>query len=158
MHDGVVVVLLIWAAAIAWNDWHRHRVPNAYLLLLLVPAVLALAVNRQGLLGVAVWPSVMGLLLAAVLLPGYALGFMGAGDVKFAGCLGLLLGPWATVKMLLIFALTLGLVSAVLLWLHRVNHESRQRRIAVAPALVLGFAVQVLFPQWWPWQGSIWTG
>ncbi|MGH8540285.1 MAG: prepilin peptidase [Stenotrophobium sp.] len=148
----------IWAAAIAWSDWRYLKVPNVLLVLLLVPAVLALAVNRHGLLGVAVWPSLAGLLIAVVLLPGYALGYMGAGDVKFAGCLGLLLGPWATVKMLLVFAIALGLTAAALLWIHRASAGSRQRRIAAAPALVLGFAVQLLFPQWLPWHGWVWSG
>ncbi|MGH8460212.1 MAG: prepilin peptidase [Stenotrophobium sp.] len=147
------VVLGIWACVIAGYDWRQHRIPNVGLLLVLVPALLALAINSKGLLGVAVWPSVEGLLLAGILLPGYVLGRMGAGDVKFAGCLGLLLGPWATVKMLLVFAIALGLVSLVMLLHTRWSDDSRTRRIAAAPALVLGFMMQLFFPQWLPWNG-----
>ena len=143
----------IWACAIAGYDWYQHRIPNAGLLLLLIPASLVLVMNGKGLLGVAVWPSVAGLLMAGILLPGYVLGRMGAGDVKFAGCLGLLLGPWATVKMLLVFAITLGLVSALMLLHTRGSAESRRHRIAAAPALVLGFLAQLCFPQWLPWNG-----
>lgn len=138
---------------IAGYDWRQHRIPNVGLLLLLVPASLALVVDGKGLLGIAVWPSVAGMLMAGILLPGYVLGRMGAGDVKFAGCLGLLLGPWATVKMLLVFAIALGLVSLVMLLHARWSAESRTRRIAAAPALVLGFIVQLCFPQWLPWSG-----
>lgn len=149
----MIWVLGGWACIIAGYDWRQRRIPNVGLVLVLVPALLTLVVNGKGLLGVELWPSLAGMLVAGVLLPGYALGHMGAGDVKFAGCLGLLLGPWATVKMLLVFAIALGLVSLVQLLNARWSAESRSKRIAAAPALVLGFVVQLCFPQWLPWGG-----
>jgi prepilin peptidase CpaA len=150
----VIFALAIWACVIAGFDWRQRRIPNVALLLLLVPALLALAVNGKGLLGVSAGASALGLLVGGgILLPGYVLGRMGAGDVKFAGCLGLLLGPWATVKMLLVFAIALGLVSLAMLLHARWRPGSGTRRIAAAPALVLGFIVQLGFPQWLPWNG-----
>lgn len=136
--------LACWAAAIAWNDWRSHRVPNAALVLVLVPAVLALVVNGKGLLDVAVLPSLMGLFLAgAILLPGYAMGKMGAGDVKFAACIGLLLGPLAAVQVLLMFAITLGVLSAAIWFYHRRKPDQGKQRIAAAPALALAFVAQL---------------
>jgi prepilin peptidase CpaA len=136
--------LAIWAAAIALKDWRSHRVPNAALLLLLVPAVLALVVNGRGLLNVAVVPSLIGFFIAGgVLLPGYAMGKMGAGDVKFAACMGLLLGPLAAFQVLLMFAITLGLLSAAIWAYHRKVPGKGKQRIAAAPALALAFVAQL---------------
>lgn len=88
-----------WAGAIAWKDWASRRIPNAALALVLIPAALAVAVNGQGLLGEGILGSGLGMLIAlGVLLPGYASGRLGAGDVKFAACLGFLLGPWRTAE------------------------------------------------------------
>lgn len=136
--------LAIWAAAIAWKDWRSHRVPNAALVLVLVPAVLALLINGKGLLDVAGLPSLLGFLVGGgILLPGYAMGKMGAGDIKFAACIGLLLGPQATFKMLLIFAIVLGALSGAVWIYHQRVPGVGQRRIAAAPALAVGFIIQL---------------
>jgi prepilin peptidase CpaA len=144
-------VLGLWAAAVAWTDWRSHKVPNGVLVLLLVPALLVLIVNGKGLLGVALLPSLAGLLIGGgILLPGYALGMMGAGDIKFSASIGLLLGPLATVKMLLVFGIALGALSAGC-WLYNRGAPDRgKRRIAAAPALALGFISQ-LFAEQWSW-------
>jgi prepilin peptidase CpaA len=114
------------------------------LVLVLVPAILCLIVNRHGLMQVSVINSLLGLLIAGgVLLPGYALGQMGAGDVKFAAVLGFLLGTSEVLKMLLIFGVLLGLLSALMLWRSRWEPQSRKRRIAAAPALAVGFISQL---------------
>lgn len=143
------IILVAWVLAIAWCDWQYRRVPNVILVLLLVPAVLALILNGTGLIGVERWPSFMGFLLAGgVLLPGYALGKMGAGDVKFAACLGLLLGGlWPTVRMMLVFGITLGALSVLMLWYYRKDPDAAKRRIAAAPALAVGFASQLFADQ-----------
>ena len=136
--------LAFWAAAVAWKDWRSHRIPNVALVLVLVPAVLSLLLNGRGLLGVAAWPSVLGLLLAGgVLLPGYALGKMGAGDIKFAACMGLLLGPLMTFRMLLVSAIVLGALSGAAWMYSRHVPDAGRQRIAAAPALAAGFMVQL---------------
>jgi len=138
--------LVIWAAAIALKDWYSHRIPNVALVLLLVPAVLSLVVNGVGLLALPVVPSLLGFLLGGgILLPGYVLGKMGAGDVKFAACIGLLLGPQSTCKMLLMFAIALGALSAAVWLYHRQVPGSGKRRIAAAPAMAAAFIVQLLW-------------
>ena len=138
--------LSVWAGWMAWHDWRKHRIPNVGLVLVLVPALLCLAINRQGLLHAAIIDSFLGFLAAGgILLPGYALGYMGAGDVKLAALMGLLLGALPALKMLLIFALVLGAMSVVVIWRYRQQSQSRKRRIPAAPALLLGFSSQLFF-------------
>lgn len=138
--------LVTWAAAIALKDWQSHRIPNVALVLLLVPAVLALVVNGVGLLMLPPVPSLLGFLLGGgILLPGYVLGKMGAGDVKFAACIGLLLGPQSTCKMLLMFAIALGVLSAAVWAYQRRVPDGGKRRIAAAPAMAAAFIVQLLW-------------
>ncbi len=137
--------LAIWAAAIAWKDWQSHRVPNVALVLVLVPALLAVIVNGKGLLNVAALPSLIGFLVGGgILLPGYALGKMGAGDIKLAACMGLLLGPAAILEVLLLFAMLVGALSAAAWLYYRRVPDKGKQRIAAVPALALAFIAQLL--------------
>ena len=134
----------VWAGAVAWSDLRQRRVPNVLLILMLVPAVLAVAINGQGLLGKGVLASMAGMLVAGLpLLPGYASGQMGAGDVKFAACLGWLLGPAGAVELLLVSALLIGLASAALLQWR--GAAVRKARLPVAPMFSLAFWVQLFY-------------
>lgn len=146
---AISCVLGAWAGAVAWSDFRSHRIPNALLLLLLVPAVLAVVVNGNGLLNMSALSSISGLLIAGLpLLPGYAMGQMGAGDVKFAACLGGLLGAGGALEMLLSTAVLLGLVSAAVLWYS--GKSARQRRLPVAPLFATAFGAQLLLGRWLP--------
>ncbi|NIC07545.1 A24 family peptidase [Billgrantia bachuensis] len=82
-------LLLVWCAA-AW-DIRTHRIPN-----LLVLAGAAVGFLLQGwAAGIGgVLAAIYGLLVGlAILLPGYLMGFTGAGDVKFMAAIGTFLGP-----------------------------------------------------------------
>jgi prepilin peptidase CpaA len=117
--------LVVWALAIAAGDFARGRISNLILLMLLVPAGLALAFNQQGLLGVAPAMSLLGLgLPLLLLLPAYAWGWLGAGDVKLASVMGLVLGPWPMATVLLFAALLLGAVSW---WMLAMRKQERVR-------------------------------
>jgi len=133
-------VLALWAALIAGRDLAVRRIANAALILVLAPALLALALNEQGLLGADRLSSLLGLGLALTLtLPGYALGQLGAGDAKFAAVLGLLLGVQAIAACLLAAALILGLMAAV----SALARGERAARMPTAPALALAFAASL---------------
>lgn len=141
-HAAAGIALGVWAATVVWFDLTRRRVPNALLILLLVPAILAVTVNGHGLLGADAASSAEGFLVGGLpLLPGYALGQMGAGDVKFSASLGLLLGPGGALEVLLLGALALGLVSAAMLFAS--GGALRHRRIATAPMLAGAFGLQL---------------
>lgn len=138
----VSVLLGIWALAVGVYDFARRKIPNLALLLVLVPAVLALVVNGRGLLGSPPGSALAGFALALLLfLPGYALGKMGAGDVKFAACLGLLLGLGRTAEMLLIAGIGLGVTSVV--WLKYFAGD-RKTRFPAGAAFAVAFCAELV--------------
>ena len=146
----VTAILLLWSLAIAVIDWRQRRVPNALLLLLLVPAIVLLLLQGKGPLAVA-WPaSLLGLAVGFVVtLPGYVVGKLGAGDVKLAAVLGFVQGWPQVAWTLMAAALMLGAMSLAVV-MHFGFANARLVRIPAAVALAGGFAV-VLMAQQWGW-------
>lgn len=141
---AVSCALGAWAAAVAGADLYSRRVPNPLLVVLLVPALASLAWNGQGLLGANIMQSLIGALVAGVsLLPGYATGQLGAGDVKFAGSAGLLLGGTGAAELVLTGALLLGCASAVILALRKWSALRVPARIPASPAFAAAFVAQL---------------
>lgn len=137
----VVALLAVWAAAISVSDWVSRRVPNAALLLMIVPAVLALMIQGQGLLGESRLGSAGGMLIGfALTFPGYLLRSLGAGDVKFAAVAGLLLGVSRACEMMLGASLLMGALAVIMLS----RHLPRQTRFPAAPMLALAFVTEML--------------
>jgi prepilin peptidase CpaA len=86
---------LLWLLCVAVYDFRERRVPNW---LVLSGAIAALAVIGFGAqpFGVSWTAALAGAASGfGFLLLFYAMGLMGAGDVKFAGALGLWVGLWA---------------------------------------------------------------
>lgn len=138
----VETALGLWAAIISWYDWKQRRVPNLALVLVLVPAALALILQPQGLLGAARASSLGGMALGfALTLPGYVVKRFGAGDVKFAAVLGLLLGTTRGFEMVLWSSILMGLTAAGLYYLSAAH---RRHKFAAAPMLALAFVVEML--------------
>ncbi|WP_242612643.1 A24 family peptidase [Corticibacter populi] len=109
---------LIWLAAIAATDLRLRKVRNWMVLLGLATGLAALFSSAQPF-QVSPWGGLLGAVVAfAALLPFYALGWMGAGDVKFAAVAGLWLGfSPALLAVWLIGSLLAGAHGlAVVLW------------------------------------------
>lgn len=110
---------LLWLLCVAVYDFRKRRVPNW---LVLSGAVLALAI-----LGLGAQPFGVGWTAALAgaasgfgfLLLFYAMGLMGAGDVKFAGALGLWVGTSALVPIWIIASLFAGMHGALWFVLQR---------------------------------------
>lgn len=115
MQDLVLGTLVLWAVAIAVMDWRQRKVPNALLLALLLPAVAVLLVTGRSLLSAHWLSSLIGMAVGfAVTLPGYAVSKFGAGDVKLAAVLGLVVG-WPLVAWVLVAtALLIGAASLLM--------------------------------------------
>jgi len=108
-------IYLMWLLAIAIHDFRQRRVPNW---LVLAGALLALVALALGAAPVEQeWAAaLLGAGLGfGVLLLFYASGVMGAGDVKFAGALGLWIGSSALLPVWLLASLFASLHAV--LWL-----------------------------------------
>jgi len=88
--------LLLLLLAVLTCDWRQRRVPNRLMLAGAVAGAAVLLLHDAHPLGVGPWQALAGMLVGFFfLLPFYPLGWMGAGDVKFAGVLGLWFGVQA---------------------------------------------------------------
>lgn len=109
MNLGVdtIAIVLLGVAACVW-DIRTRRIPNALTLGGAV-AALAMQISIGGLDGgmTALGGWALGLVL---FLPLFALGGMGAGDVKLLAAFGAWMGPWNTVQT----ALAAGVIGGVL--------------------------------------------
>ncbi|MBI2383575.1 MAG: prepilin peptidase [Gammaproteobacteria bacterium] len=129
--------LAAWALAVAGTDFVRRRIPNLLLAAVLLPAAVALVVNGRGLLDAEPVTSLLGLAGGLLLLlPAYAAGWLGAGDVKLGAGLGLLLGAAGLLVCLLVAAAVLGGLSALRL-------ARRDGRVPAGPALAAGFLTAI---------------
>lgn len=121
---GTALGALLGAAV--WHDVRTRRIPNG---LVLGGALAGLALNAALPAGASLFadpPGGLGLLASlaglglglATLLPMYALGAMGAGDVKLMAMVGAFLGPDGVLGAALLSLLTGGVLAlAMALWM-----------------------------------------
>ncbi len=109
-HLLLPLAIALW---IAWGDLRTYRIPN----------YLTLGAALAGLLYQAVFHGASGLGSGALglalgfflLMPVYALGGLGAGDVKALAALGTWLGPWLTLMLFCYMAVAGGLMALAVL-------------------------------------------
>ncbi len=133
--NAISIAVMGWAAVCGLQDLWRLKVSNVLTLGMWLVAGLAL-LSGQTLLGLSVVAGLLGFGLAAVLtLPGYALGKLGAADVKMLMGIGLAAGY---IDMLMSFALGSLLAAAVMILMrYRVAVPAVMRLTAQAPLLHL---------------------
>ncbi|NIO42955.1 MAG: hypothetical protein GTO41_24040, partial [Burkholderiales bacterium] len=168
--------LVIFLTAAVVTDLKSHRIPNV----LLAPALsLALLLNTmyggtEGLI-MAGGGLVLGLLM---FLPLYAIGGMGAGDVKLLAVVGSFLGPWGAVVAGLATMMAGGIFGIIaLVWrrirpslemhaaqltgppsgslrppntLSSAEPQSRHIQLAYAPAIAAGTFAALLYQGYLP--------
>ncbi|HEY0973483.1 MAG TPA: A24 family peptidase [Solimonas sp.] len=143
--DPVLPVALgIWALVLAVDDIRHHRVLNVAL----VPvAAFALAARVSGGwpgCDLSLWSGLAGAAIGlAFWLPGYLLKRSGAGDVKCAMVMGLVLGGTRALEANLIGFIALGLLALIAMLAGR-----RNSRIAAVPALATGFIAALAGGPW----------
>lgn len=115
---GLLPLALLLIAA-AWFDSRQRRIPNALVLTgalaaltlhTVLPAGEGFASQLPGGLGLATSAAGLGLCLL-LFFPLFALGFLGAGDVKLMAMVGAFLGPDALPGLAISIALAGGLLS-----------------------------------------------
>lgn len=144
MQDVVLGALIAWAAAVAVMDWRQRKVSNALLLALLLPAVGLLLLRGSGPLSVHWLLSLVGMAVGfAVTLPGYLVSKLGAGDVKLAAVMGLVVGWPLAAWVLLASGLLLGAMSLAVVMLAGLGN-ARALRLPAAVAFSGGFGAVLL--------------
>ena len=133
--EALLAVLLVVAAAI---DVRTYTISNRLNLI-----VAGLGIAYWFAAGLMPWPDVaIRLAMAAgvftVLALAFQIGMMGGGDVKLAAALALWFPPLATVKLLIIMSIAGGLLSVVILILHRRRKAEGKPKVPYGVAIAAG--------------------
>jgi prepilin peptidase CpaA len=115
------------------TDLHQRRIPNWLIAMMFV---LGISLNTIYLGGIGTRMALGGILTGTlILIPFFALGGMGAGDVKFLAGVGSFLGPWG-VAVAGMYTLLLGgvLGLAVIAW-QRVGPVFTSRFSSIPPSV-----------------------
>jgi prepilin peptidase CpaA len=109
----LIYLIAIMIAGIAcFTDLSSRRISNR---LVMTGAILGLVMNLLiGSWAGLGWSLLGGLLGLAIFFPFFALGGMGAGDVKLLACLGAVLGPKDLLSVALVGALIGGVLALVI--------------------------------------------
>ena len=90
-------------------DIKVRRIPNA---LTATMAGIGIGFAASGISGISLAASVAGFILGfALMMPGHALGATGAGDVKFMGAVGAIVGPAVVITAFLFTAVAGGVLA-----------------------------------------------
>lgn len=156
LHGCLFISLLV---PIAWIDARWYIIPNAIILVGgvagLAMTVLISLVNQDGhylvthLIGAIAGGAVMG----AIAIGGSALfrkPAMGAGDIKLMILIGLFLGSWPHLLIVIVASAFIGSVAGVLFIAF--GKKSPQSQIPYGPFLVMGALLDLL------WGSALWTG
>ncbi|CAA9532946.1 MAG: Type IV prepilin peptidase TadV/CpaA [uncultured Sphingomonas sp.] len=128
-------LLLLVAAAI---DVGTYTIPNRLNLLIAVLAPLFWWSAE-----LALWPDVAirigaALLVFGLLAAAFAAGMMGGGDVKLAAAVALWFPPLATVKMLVVMSIAGGVLTLLVLLIHRARQREGRPKIPYGVAIAAG--------------------
>ncbi|AIF46563.1 A24 family peptidase [Dyella japonica] len=130
------------SATIALSDLYARRVPNKWLAAALLLAIAATVLPWIGGITPLAWPSLTGFAIGlTAMLPFYAIGWMGAGDVKLFATLGFLLGTRALLPIWVIACLMTGIHAFAILMF-------RLPRIAYAPGIAMMRQHLYALPLW----------
>lgn len=137
--DIPLTTLLIILMATAIFDLKDRRIPNPLVAMSLATTLIAFPLLQLSPWAHAVIGSLTGLLL---FMPFYAIGFMGAGDVKLLAIVGSVLGPAQLFTAALYIFIAGGVVTVLYMLSRRATPPAQDVPYAVAIALgVLGYLV-----------------
>lgn len=108
--------LVVWASGLAYQDWRWRRLPNVWLLAGVLAGGLHCLVFGVTPFGASVGDGLIAATLALLLLlPLYAAGWMGAGDVKLLAVVGWLGGAQIGFSVFILASVLGGLMALLLL-------------------------------------------
>ena len=122
----------------AYGDWLRRDIPNKLNLVIALTAPIYWWAS-----GFSLWPEIAIIVgLAAILFAlftfAFAIGAMGGGDVKMIGALALWMTPAQLPLMLVIMALTGGVLTLAMLIRHRLAKRGNKPEIPYGIAIAAG--------------------
>ena len=93
--------------------------------------------------GLPLWPDVavqvaLGLGVFILLAAAFYVGMMGGGDVKLAAALALWFSPLSTMKFLVLMSLAGGVLTLIVVILHRVRRRAGKPKIPYGVAIAFG--------------------
>ena len=132
---GLLAVLLVVAAVIDVRTFTISNRLNATIALLAPLYWLSISLS--------LWPDVaiqlaMGLGVFVLLAAAFYAGMMGGGDVKLAAALALWFSPVSTVKFLVLMSLAGGVLTLVVVALHRARRREGKPEIPYGVAIAFG--------------------
>lgn len=137
-----VWVLCLCVVIVAWVDWRTRKIPNLLLLLLLAGYIGGWLYTGQNLFGISLQMIVLGFFTGLLLLlPGYLLGKLGAGDVKLLAVYGLFIGPMGVVVCMALAGILMGLYAASQKFQANETipkHAAVDTRLPMGPFLAMG--------------------
>lgn len=131
----LLTILVTFLGAAVLSDLHSRRIPNLLVALMLAAGIALQALTAPSI-GAALWLGLGGAGVGlVVLLPFYALGGMGAGDVKLLAATGSFLGLKGAL-LAGVCTLVAGAALGLIVMLHRFLRASTRARgpVELAPA------------------------
>ena len=132
---GLLAAMLAWIAVV---DIKTYTISDRVNL-----AIALLAPVYWWSSGVAFWPDAslriaMAVIVFLLFAGAFYLNVMGGGDVKLAGALALWFAPYDTVKLLVIMSIAGGLLTVVVLGVHRARKKLDRPEVPYGVAIAVG--------------------
>jgi len=138
---SLAALLMTIALAITVIDWRIHKIPNELVLLMLITGI-AFQILHFGLASLPNALLSMVVMMAVFLVPVFLGGFdkIGAGDVKLAGVMGLVLGRTYIVPAVMVMCGALLVYCVIGLFFRKLSLNSK---FAFAPFMMLGMGFAI---------------
>jgi len=132
---GLLAIMLVWIAAV---DIRTYTISDRLNL-----AIALMAPFYWWSAGVPLWPDAALRVAVAVLVflffaGAFYLNVMGGGDVKLAGALALWFTPYDTLRLIVIMSIAGGLLTLVVLGLHRARRKAGRPEVPYGVAIAVG--------------------
>ena len=132
---GILAAMLAWIAVV---DIKTYTISDRLNL-----AIALLAPVFWWASGVALWPDAafrvaMALIVFLLFAGAFYLNVMGGGDVKLAGALALWFAPYDTVKLIVIMSIAGGLLTLIVVGVHRARKKMDRPEVPYGVAIAVG--------------------
>lgn len=132
---GLLAAMLVWIAVV---DVRTYTISDQLNL-----AIALLAPLYWWAAGVPLWPDAairvgVGLLVFMLFAGAFYLNVMGGGDVKLAGALALWFTPYDTLRLIVIMSIAGGLLTLVVLGVHRARKKTDRPEVPYGVAIAVG--------------------